>query len=225
MIQTWIWRHLVWFSILQNKSDFLPQSCKKNNAAFILQYVFIVGIFCFFFWFGLFFLGRTLVWLPLSQAVRLEVFQQGEEISKYQLGSRKIWWLVFHCYFLIVFNISCNIIYMYTESGQTITQYIHIIFISVLIIRRDHELYKDGIIHTENRGNMPRLIHYKFRPLRDLFSLTSLNGLLTFQKRSSREDLLNPVNLGIDCSCWNYSKRHIFSALLPQNWFYTDRFL
>lgn len=89
---------------------------------------------------------------------------------------------------------------MYTESGQSITQYVNIIFISVLIIRRDHDLYKGGIIHTENRWSMPGLIHYKLRPLRDLFSLTSLNGLLTFQKCSSREALLNSVNLGIDCS-------------------------
>lgn len=34
------------------------------------------------------------------------------------------------------------------------------------------------------------------------------------QQRSPIKSLLNPVNLGIDYSSWNYSKRHIFSAPL-----------
>lgn len=66
------------------------------------------------------------------------------------------------------------------------------VFRSVFISRRDHELYKDGIIHAESRWNMPGLMHYKLGALRDLSSLTSLNGFLTFQRCSSTEALLNP---------------------------------
>lgn len=69
---------------------------------------------------------------------------------------------------------------MYTELGQAVIQYFHIVFRNVFICRRDQELYKDAIINTESRWNMPGLMHYKLRALRDLSSLTSLNGLLTF---------------------------------------------
>lgn len=80
---------------------------------------------------------------------------------------------------------------MHTELGQTIAQCAHTVFRSVLTSATDHELYKDVITHSESRKNILGLVQYILRDLRDLSSLMSLNGLLTFQKHSSREALLN----------------------------------
>lgn len=80
---------------------------------------------------------------------------------------------------------------MHTELGQTIAQYAHTVFRSVLTSATDHELYKDVITHSESRKNILGLVQYILRDLRVLSSLMCLNGLLTFQKHSSREALLN----------------------------------